>query len=219
MHEDNCYHCACFKIFTFLSYHLIFKLFSENEVFIFWKITHWWNCWSSLFQLSFHDNLVWHHLLCYPLLNKDSLSIFQSSMNNMFLCFIAFKYVGSKLFPFLCEKNNNIYFVVIVFLSIFWCTFFGIYLRHFAHLVQMIKGLKAPFNLNNVRIMWLGMAGVHTGFRTITLVLYIGSLPNLATLIPLWKGKNSVYFGVVRWKVKVTVTINRIFDNRVVSTW
>jgi hypothetical protein len=29
--EDNCYHCACFKIFTFLSYHLIFKLFSENE--------------------------------------------------------------------------------------------------------------------------------------------------------------------------------------------
>jgi len=24
-------------------------------------------------------------------------------------------------------------------------------------------------------------AGVHTGFRTITLVLYIGSLPNLAT--------------------------------------
>jgi hypothetical protein len=31
LHEDNCYHCACFKIFTFLSYHLIFKLFSENE--------------------------------------------------------------------------------------------------------------------------------------------------------------------------------------------
>ena len=38
--EDNCYHCACFKIFTFLSYYLIFKLFSENEVFIFLKITH-----------------------------------------------------------------------------------------------------------------------------------------------------------------------------------
>jgi len=26
-----------------------------------------------------------------------------------------------------------------------------------------------------------GRAGVHTGFHTITLVLYIGSLPNLAT--------------------------------------
>ena len=38
MHEDNCYHCACFKIFTFLSYHLIFKLFSENEnSSFFWK--------------------------------------------------------------------------------------------------------------------------------------------------------------------------------------
>ena len=38
LHEDNCYHCACFKIFTFLSYHLIFKLFSENEKSsFFWK--------------------------------------------------------------------------------------------------------------------------------------------------------------------------------------
>jgi hypothetical protein len=94
-----------------------------------------------------------------------------------------------------------------------------------------------------------GRAGVHTGFRTINLVLYIGSLPNLATwfpcgsgrtlfilgslcqrsrslllyieflttgsfpldnfssvywiftkldhIIPLWKGKNPIYFGVI----------------------
>ena len=39
--------------------------------------------------------------------------------------------------------------------------------------------------LETVRIMCLGMvggrAGVHTGFRTITLVLYIRSLRNLAT--------------------------------------
>jgi hypothetical protein len=33
-------------------------------------------------------------------------------------------------------------------------------------------------------------------------------------MIPLWKGKNPIYFGV---KVKVTVTMNIIFDNRVVS--
>ena len=37
----------------------------------------------------------------------------------------------------------------------------------------------------------------------------------LGHMIPLWKGKNPIYFGVVR--SKVTVTINRIFDNRVVS--
>ena len=37
-------------------------------------------------------------------------------------------------------------------------------------------------------------------------------------MIPLRKGKNSIYFGVIRSKVKVTVTINRIFDNKVVST-
>ena len=36
-------------------------------------------------------------------------------------------------------------------------------------------------------------------------------------LIPLWKGKNPIYFGVIRSMVKVTVTIHRIFDNRVVS--
>jgi hypothetical protein len=31
-------------------------------------------------------------------------------------------------------------------------------------------------------------------------------------MIPLWKGKNLIYF-----EVKATVAINRIFDNRVVS--
>ena len=39
----------------------------------------------------------------------------------------------------------------------------------------------------------------------------------LAHTIPMWKGKTPFYFGVIRSKVKVTVTINRIFDNRVVS--
>jgi hypothetical protein len=38
--------------------------------------------------------------------------------------------------------------------------------------------------LETCRIMWLGMASVHTGFRTITLVLYIRSLPNLTTWFP-----------------------------------
>jgi hypothetical protein len=33
---------------------------------------------------------------------------------------------------------------------------------------------------------------------------------------PWWKRKNPIYFGVIRSKVKVTVTINRIFDNRIV---
>jgi len=131
------------------------------------------------------------------------------------------------------------------------------------------------FILKTGRIMWLGMAGgrsgVHTGFCTITLVLYIRSLPNLATWFPcgrgrtlfilgslgqrsrspllqieflmtgsfphdnfssvywiftkldhmiaLWKGKNPIYFGVIKSKIKVTVTINRNVDNRVVSAW
>jgi hypothetical protein len=34
-------------------------------------------------------------------------------------------------------------------------------------------------------------------------------------MIPLWKGKNPIYFGVIRSKVKVTVSIDNIFDNMV----
>jgi hypothetical protein len=37
-------------------------------------------------------------------------------------------------------------------------------------------------------------------------------------MIPLWRGKNPIYFGVIRSKVKVIVAINIISDNRVVST-
>ena len=59
-----------------------------------------------------------------------------------------------------------------------------------------------------------GRAGVHTDFRTITLVMYT----KLGHMIPLWKGKNPIYFGVIRSKVKVTITINIIVDNRAIST-
>ena len=55
--------------------------------------------------------------------------------------------------------------------------------------------------LETGRIMWLGTAGVHTGFRTITLVLYIGSLPNLATWFPCGRGRTIFILGS---KVKVT---------------
>ena len=54
-------------------------------------------------------------------------------------------------------------------------------------------------------------------FRTITSCVY-WIFNNLGHMIPLWKGKNPIYFGVIRSKVKVTITINIIFDNRVVST-
>jgi hypothetical protein len=49
--------------------------------------------------------------------------------------------------------------------------------------------------LRRGRIMWLGMAGVHTGFRTITLVLYIGSLSNLATWFPCGRGRTLCILG------------------------
>jgi hypothetical protein len=48
---------------------------------------------------------------------------------------------------------------------------------------------------------WVWRAGVHTGFRTITLVLYNQIFTKLGHMIPLWKGKNPIYFGVIRSKV------------------
>jgi hypothetical protein len=53
---------------------------------------------------------------------------------------------------------------------------------------------------------WVWRACVHTGFRTITLVLSVYRIfTKLGRMIPLWKGKNPIYFGVIRSKVKVTV--------------
>ena len=49
--------------------------------------------------------------------------------------------------------------------------------------------------LETGHIMWLGMAGVHTGFHTIALVLYIGSLPNLATWFPCGRGRTQFILG------------------------
>jgi hypothetical protein len=66
-------------------------------------------------------------------------------------------------------------------------------------------------------IMWLGMAGVHTGFRTVTLVLYIGSLPNLATWFPCRRGRTLFILGSLGQRSR-SLTINIIFDNRAVST-
>ena len=75
--------------------------------------------------------------------------------------------------------------------------------------------------LKTGRILWLGMPGgghphrfLHNNFSSVYRIF-----TKLGHMIPLWKGKNPIYFGVIRSKVKVTITINRIFDNRVVSTW
>jgi hypothetical protein len=52
------------------------------------------------------------------------------------------------------------------------------------------------------RIMWLGMAG----FCTINLFSSVYRIfTKLGHMIPLWKGKNPIYFGVIRSKVKVTI--------------
>ena len=68
-------------------------------------------------------------------------------------------------------------------------------------------------------IMWLGMVGggrphrfPHDNFSSVYWIF-----TKLGHMIPLRKGKNPIYFGVIRSKVNVAVTMNNIVDNRNVS--
>ena len=74
-------------------------------------------------------------------------------------------------------------------------------------------------------IMWLGMTGVgrraagghphrfpHDNFSSVYWIF-----TKLGNMIALWKGKNPIYCGIIMSKVKVTVTINKFYDNWFVS--
>jgi hypothetical protein len=78
-------------------------------------------------------------------------------------------------------------------------------------LVSLIDKLKIKMSsflyasLETGRIMWLGIAGGHPHrfpHNNFSFVYQI--FTKLGHMIPLWKGKNPIYFGVIRSKVKVT---------------
>ena len=75
-----------------------------------------------------------------------------------------------------------------------------------------------PVSRRSVLCDWVWRAGgrphrfLHNNFSSVYQIF-----TKLGHMIPLWKGKTPIYFEVIRSKVKVTVTINIIFDNRVVS--
>jgi hypothetical protein len=75
-----------------------------------------------------------------------------------------------------------------------------------------------PVSRRAVLCDWVWQAGgrphrfPHNNFSSVYRIF-----TKLGHMIPLWKEKNPIYFRVIRSKVKVTVTINIIFDNRVVS--
>ena len=52
-----------------------------------------------------------------------------------------------------------------------------------------------PVSRRSILCDWVWRAGVHTGFRTMTLVLYIWSLPNLATWFPYGRGRTLFILG------------------------
>jgi hypothetical protein len=102
------------------------------------------------------------------------------------------------------------------FSSVFWI------FTKLDHIIAMWKGKNPiyfrgffPFHRG---IMWPSMVKI----RYTELKLLCGNLcgrpPTIPNHIIMWKGKNPIYFRIIRSKVKVIVTINRIFDNRVVST-
>jgi hypothetical protein len=64
----------------------------------------------------------------------------------------------------------------------------------------------------NINIIFDNRVVPHDNFSSVYWIF-----TKLDHMIPLWKGKNPIYFGVIRLKVKVTITINRIFEDRIVS--
>ena len=83
----------------------------------------------------------------------------------------------------------------------------------------LFYGIYTPVSRRAVLCDWVWRAGgrphrfPHNNFSSVYRIF-----TKHGHMIPLWKGKNPIYFGVIRSKVKVTVTINIIFDNRIVST-
>jgi hypothetical protein len=59
-----------------------------------------------------------------------------------------------------------------------------------------------------VNIQYTELSFPHDNFSSVYWIF-----TKLGHRIPLWKGKNHIYFGVIRAKVKVTITINRISKN------
>jgi hypothetical protein len=93
-----CYHCACFKIFTFLSYHLIFKLFSENEKSsLFWKSPTWFLYVLSKYQGMFKI-LKWNAMLR----KTPNLKIARSSPRNSV-------FIGHTSNPPDLDEMSNLY--------------------------------------------------------------------------------------------------------------
>ena len=138
----------------------------------------------------------------------------------LFFFFAPKKYLGKR------HISAPLYVLVLHLNQIGFCIFSS--LSSLSSSVCMFQNLWSWYllysflyaRLETGRIMWLGMAGghphrfPHNNFSSVYQIF-----TKLDHMIPLWEGKNPIYVGVIRSKVKVTVTINIIFDNRVISTW
>ena len=100
-------------------------------------------------------------------------------------------------FYFKIHKLVSSYFDCIIFVSIVVVLFSSLIRPYKMNslflstgcIAQILTFFIRPSGDGAVLCDWVWRAGVHTGFRTITLVLYIGSLPNLATRFPCGRGR------------------------------
>jgi hypothetical protein len=91
--------------------------------------------------------------------------------------------------------------------SIFFIHCFDVFVICFMFFLSLFQCLLSTISLVFIRSSWdgpyyvIGYGGwravVHTDFRTITLVLYIGSLPNLATWFPCGRGRTLFILGTL----------------------
>ena len=143
----------------------------------------------------------WIEIKCLPISNSSNLTLIKIHILGLLQILVNF-----------VNLSVNDYFVI----SITWSSI--LYEDSFYIIFTVKHSFYTPVSRRAVLCDWVWWAGgrphrfPHNNFSSVYRVF-----TKLGHMIPLWKGKNPIYFGVIRSKVKVTATINRIFDNRIVS--
>ena len=96
-----------------------------------------------------------------------------------------------------CLNEDQIF--LLFYSAFFFCFVFVlpyiIFDNSFLNRLIVISLFYMAVSRRSVLCDWVWRAGVHTGFCTITLGLYIGSLPNLATWFPCGRGRTLFILG------------------------
>ena len=116
-----------------------------------------------------------------------------------------------------CILERQCFLIILVLYNLVFILHMTLLLFVFYFVAVCVLLFIRPFRDRPYYVIGYGGCGRPHRFSHDNLSSVYRIFTKLDHMIPLWKGKNPIYFWVIRSKVKVTVTINIIFDNRIVS--